>query len=53
MKIKITEVEATADDLRACNTLADGLANILRNCFMPREFAAEEDHDGEDEGGEF
>ena len=53
MKIKITEVEATADDLRACNTLADGLANILRNCFIPREYAAEDDDAGEDEGGEF
>ena len=46
MKIKITEIEATADDLRACNTLADGLANILRNCFIPREYAAEDDDAG-------
>lgn len=46
MKIKITEIEATADDLRACNTLADGLANILRNCFIPREYAAEYDDAG-------
>ena len=53
MKIKITEIEATADDLRASNTLADGMINMLRNCFIPREYDAEDDDAGEDEGGEF
>lgn len=31
MKIRVTEIEATAAELRACNTLGDGVANILRD----------------------
>lgn len=33
MKIKITEIEATAEELRQSNTLADGLTNMLRRLF--------------------
>ena len=35
MKIKITEIEATAEDLRQSSTLADSLANLLRRCLTP------------------
>ena len=33
MKIRVTEIEATAAELRACNTLGDGVVNILRDLF--------------------
>lgn len=35
MKIKttVTEIECTADELRQSNSVADGVLNILRNCF--------------------
>lgn len=38
MKISIERIdmEGTAEELRATNTLSDGLANILRNAFNPR-----------------
>ena len=35
MKIKITEIEATTDDLKASNTASDGFLNILRRAFNP------------------
>lgn len=35
MKIKITEIEATANDLRACNSVADGILNVLKNVLNP------------------
>lgn len=33
MKITTITVEANAEELRQCNTVTDGLLNILRNCF--------------------
>lgn len=33
MKIKVTEIEATAEELRQSNTLADSLARVLRGAF--------------------
>ena len=35
MKIKITEIECGAEELRQCNTVADGILNILRGVFNP------------------
>lgn len=35
MKIKITEIEATAEDLRQSSTLADSFTNLLRRCLTP------------------
>lgn len=35
MKIKITEIEANAAELRQSNTLADGLTRLFRNAFNP------------------
>ncbi len=46
MKIKVTEIEATAEELRQSNTLADGLLRMMRNAFNPyvtEEEEAEED----------
>lgn len=38
MKIKttVTEIECSANELRQSNSLADGIINILRNCFNGR-----------------
>ena len=33
MKIKITEIEANAEDLRAGQTLGAAFSNVLRNAF--------------------
>ena len=35
MKIKITEIEANAEEIRQSNTLADGLTRLFRNAFNP------------------
>lgn len=50
MRINITEIEATAEEIRASNTLADGLAMMLRRAFMPSSFSEEEDDMCAEEG---
>lgn len=35
LNIERIDIEATAEELKASNTLADGLTNILRNAFNP------------------
>ena len=35
MKIKVTEIEASAEELRQSNSLADGLTRMMRNVFNP------------------
>ena len=35
MKIKITEIEANAEELRQSNTIADGLTRLFRNMLNP------------------
>lgn len=37
MKIKITEIEANARELRESNTLAGNLASLLSRCFQNNE----------------
>lgn len=37
MRIKITEIEADARELRESNTLAGNLANLLSRCFESNE----------------
>ena len=51
MKLKVTEIEATADDLKASNSLAEALNNQLRNilCPLPRAIFAEDDEMEEQE----
>lgn len=50
-KIKITEIEATAEDLRQSNSVADALMNTLRNALMPIRCYNDEDEcqEGDDE----
>ena len=35
MQIKVTEIEATAEELRASNSVADGILNVLKGLFTP------------------
>lgn len=51
MKIKITEIEATAEDLRQSSTLADSFTNLLRRCLAPgvRVEATEDEEEDADE----
>ena len=45
MKIKITEIIATAEDLKASKTISEAFYDILRQAFYP---ADEEDEEGEE-----
>ena len=49
MKLRTTEIEieATADELKASNSLADALSNQLRNlfCSLPRAYYADDDEE--------
>lgn len=33
MKIRVTEIECNADELRQSNTMAESFTNLLRGCF--------------------
>lgn len=50
MKITTITVEANAEELRQCNTVADGMLNILRRCFNGGQYY--EDDTEEDDGGD-
>lgn len=52
MKIKVTEIECNAEELRQSNTLADGFTNLLRGCFAGTVNRTTDDQDEEDEGDE-
>lgn len=53
MKIKIIEIEASAEELRQSNSLSDGLTRMMRNVFNPYSFPLttdeEEQAESEDE----
>lgn len=52
MKVKITEIECTAEELKQSNSVADGFRNMLRRAFNPscaEEYPFEETEDGGDE----
>lgn len=48
MKIKVTEIEASAEELRQSNSLADGLTRMLRNAFNPYPCDIPETEDSDD-----
>lgn len=54
MKIRITEVECNADELRQSNTMADSFTNLLRGCFNFNRTAncTTDNQDEEDEDDE-
>lgn len=50
VRVTITEMEASADELRASQTLASAFTNVFRNCFTGVSVPSyEEDSEGEDE----
>lgn len=51
MRIKITEIEADARELRESNTLAQNLANLISKCFQSTE-PFDDDEESEAEEGE-
>ena len=48
MRIKITEIEADARELRESNTLAGNLANLLSRCFQNNE-PFDDDYESEED----
>ena len=51
MKIKVTEIECTAEEIRQSNNLADGICTILRGIFngiVPQDEYEEGDEDEAD-----
>ena len=52
MKIRVTEIECNADELRQSNTLADSFVNLLRGCFAGTVNRTTDDQDKEDEDDE-
>ena len=54
MKIKITEIEANAEELRQSNTIADGLTRLFRNMLNPYYSTPDyaEDKEDKNEGEE-
>ena len=51
MKIRVTEIECNAEELRQSNTMADSFTNLLRGCFNFNR-AADCTVDNQDEEGE-
>ena len=49
MRIKVTEIECNADELRQSNTLADSFSNLLRGVFMGRQGAYQEEEEEKEE----
>lgn len=50
MRIKITEIEADARELRESNTLAQNFANFLSRCFQSDEpFDDDEESEAEED----
>lgn len=43
MKIKITEIEANAEELKMCNTASQNINRLLASCFMPHMYVPEEE----------
>ena len=52
MKIKIIEMECTAEELRSSNSIAEGLQRILRNAFNPTPHSYEDDKEEIESEGE-
>ena len=47
MKIKVTEVECTAEELRQSNSISDGFMNLVRN-LLNGSITEENDTDNEE-----
>lgn len=49
MKIKVTEIECNAEELRQSNTMAEAFTNMLRRAFTPFTAYSSTDTESEDE----
>lgn len=49
MKIRVTEIEANAEELKTCNTLSQNLNAMLTRAFAPHTTYEYEDESGEDD----
>ena len=49
MKIKVTEIEANAEELKMCNTLSQNLNAMLTRAFAPHTTYEYEDEDESEE----
>lgn len=49
MKIRVTEIEADARELRESNTLAQNFANMLSRCFQSSEPFEDEQTENDEE----
>lgn len=49
MKIKVTEIECNAEELRQSNTMAEAFTNMLRRAFTPFSSYSSMDTESEDE----
>jgi len=49
VRIKITEIEANARELRESNSLAQNFAMLLSSCFRPNEPFDEDDEEKHEE----
>lgn len=47
MKIKVTEIEANAEELKMCNTLSQNLNAMLARAFAPHTFCDDENEQEE------
>ena len=50
MRIKITEIEANAEELKSCNTLSQNLNALLTRAFAPRSYSYSFEESEEEDG---
>ena len=52
MKIRVTEIEANAEELKTCNTLSQNLNAMLTRAFAPYTCRSTYEYEDEDESEE-
>ena len=52
MNIRVTEIEANAEELKTCNTLSQNLNAMLTRAFAPHTYRPACEYEDEDESGE-
>ena len=50
MKIRVTEIEANAEELKTCNTLSQNLNAMLTRAFAPHIHPVEYEDESEEDG---
>lgn len=49
MKIRVTEIEANAEELKTCNTLSQNLNAMLTRAFAPHTAAYDDENEQEED----